>query len=83
MAVSARIGAVFRARGHQHGGVMMRIDFSPEETDLLREILERSLNELEVEIHRANKLGFKDMLKRRKQSLEHILEKVAYTAVPA
>jgi hypothetical protein len=62
---------------------MMRIELTPEERDLLREILDRNLNEVDLEIHRADTLGFKDMLKRRKQSLEHIIEKVNYAPVPA
>ena len=60
----------------------MRIELTPEERDLLREVLERNLNEVDLEIHRADTLGFKDMLKQRKQSLENIIKKVDPAPVP-
>lgn len=55
---------------------MIRIELSPEEQQVLREVLENSLTDLRVEIVSTDRLEFKDALKHRKSILSRILEEL-------
>jgi hypothetical protein len=55
---------------------MQKLEFSPEELDLLREILQHALSELDVEVFRTDTHAFKALLKGRRELMEHILAKL-------
>ena len=59
----------------------MQIEFTPEEAEVLREILQHGLNEMNVEVIRTDTHDFKTMLKHRREVLEHILAKVSIAPV--
>lgn len=56
---------------------MVNCRFSSEQIELLRDVLERELREIEVEVLRTDSHNFKAILKRRKAMLEALLGKVA------
>lgn len=56
---------------------MQHMELTAEESDVLREVVQNALKEIDLEIHRTDKLAFRDMLKRRRQLLEHLQEKLA------
>ena len=62
---------------------MQNFEFSPEELEVLREVLQHGLNEIDVEVFRTDTHDFKEMLKHRRQIMEHILAKLSPTAVGA
>jgi hypothetical protein len=55
---------------------MQSISFTTEEIEVLREILRAKVDEVEVETFRTDAHDFKEMLKRRREILEHVLTKV-------
>ena len=55
---------------------MHTLEFTAEELDVLREILQQYTNEMEVEVLRTDTHNFKAMLKHRREVLEHILAKL-------
>lgn len=55
---------------------MTNVEFSHDELDLLREVIEQAVHEVETEISRADSIDFKHMLKLRKEGMEHILRKL-------
>lgn len=61
---------------------MSNIELNPQELTLLREVLGRDINEVDIEISRADSIDFKHMLKQRKEHLEHILHKVEAEPAP-
>jgi hypothetical protein len=52
---------------------MVRIELSDEEAGLLREVLEAKAHALLVEIRHTKNREFRDMLKARSASLDHVL----------
>jgi len=62
---------------------MQHIELSAGEIETLREMIERRLVELEIEIDRTDTHDFKEMLKHRRAILHQVLAKLANTAVPA
>jgi hypothetical protein len=62
---------------------MQRIEFTNEELELLREMLQKQDEEIGVEILRTDTFGFKELLKHRRVVLENILNKIASTVQPA
>ena len=56
---------------------MHRIEFSSEELEVLREMLQRSLTEVDVEVFSTDTHDFKEMLKHRRDILGRILAKVS------
>ena len=54
---------------------MNRLEFSDEEVELLEEILKAYQETLEYEISRADNLQFKSLLKRRRDSVGHLIER--------
>lgn len=55
---------------------MPTFEFTPEELELLRELLTSDLSELRMEIVDTDNSRFKDGLKHRKQIMMDILEKL-------
>jgi len=62
-------------------GLMQHTEFSSDELEVLREVLQHAVSEIDVEVFRTDTHEFKEMLKRRREVLEHILAKLS--AVPA
>jgi len=58
---------------------MQTIEFTSEELEALRELLEHSQRELDVEVFRTDSPDFKQMLKNRRHTLEQILDKLSAT----
>jgi NifB/MoaA-like Fe-S oxidoreductase len=61
---------------------MQNIEFSPEEAEVLREILQHGVSEIDVEVFHTDTHKFKEMLKHRRQVLENILIKLSAVPVP-
>ena len=59
---------------------MQSIEFTMEEIELLREILRHKIDEVDVETFRTDAHDFKQMLKHRRELLEHVLTK--FSSVP-
>ncbi|MBI5840096.1 MAG: hypothetical protein HZB19_08330 [Chloroflexi bacterium] len=55
---------------------MIKLQLTREEQRMLREIIEADLSDLRVEIVSTDRLDFKNALKRRKETLSSILEKL-------
>jgi hypothetical protein len=55
----------------------MHIELSDEEQKVLAEILESSLPKLDIEIHRTDKLEFKEVLTRRREILKKLSSKIS------
>ena len=51
----------------------MTLNLSGLETEMLQEVLENYLSDLRVEIVNTDRAAYLEMLKERKQALEHIL----------
>lgn len=62
---------------------MQTLEFSPEELEVLRQILHHELNQMDVEVFRTDSLDFKQMLKHRREILEHLTAKVSNVPVSA
>ena len=56
---------------------MPNIEFTPEELDILRDLLENELKKLDVEVFRTDTHEFKELLKHRRSILEHVLAKLS------
>lgn len=61
----------------------MNTGFSNEEIGTLRDIIEHQLNEIDVEVGRTDTFEFKEMLKRRRDILKQILNKLVESPVAA
>lgn len=59
---------------------MQKFEMTTEEAEVLRDILRRSLNEVDVEVFRTDTHDFKQMLRHRRDVIEHILGKFAAPA---
>jgi len=55
---------------------MPNIELSPEEVEVLRDVLQHNLSELDVEVFRTDTHDFKAKLKHRREVLDHILNKM-------
>jgi hypothetical protein len=62
---------------------MQNFEFTVEEVEVLRDILQHNLSEIDVEVFRTDTHDFKEMLKRRRTTLEHLLAKIPAPAVAA
>jgi hypothetical protein len=58
---------------------MKRIEFTNEELEVLRELLQNQEHVMDVEILRTDTHDFKEMLKHRREVLEKILGKLPAT----
>ena len=61
----------------------MNLQLTAEEQKILRETLQRSVRDLDLEILHTDSHQFKDMLKHRKAALDGLLRKLEAAAVPA
>ena len=59
---------------------MQKVELTIEEAEILREILEHNLNEVDVEVFRADTHSFKEMLKHRRDVIERIFARLALPA---
>ncbi len=60
---------------------MRNFEFTSEELEVLREVLEREFKEIDVEVFRTDTHDYKEMLKHRRSILESLLNR--FSAVPA
>ena len=70
--------------GHSNEGYYMQsIEFTAEEQEVLTDVLQHGINEIDIEVFRTDTHDFKQMLKHRRDLLEHMLSKLSATPVPA
>ncbi len=62
---------------------MIQLDFTTEEEQHLREEVKKRLADLEHEIAHTEALNFKDMLKRRREVIKKLLDKLPDLGIPA
>ncbi len=62
---------------------MQTFEFTAEELDVLREILQHELGEVDREVYRTDSRDFKVMLKHRRDILEQLLAKTSPDAMRA
>jgi uncharacterized membrane protein YdbT with pleckstrin-like domain len=62
---------------------MIQLDFTIEEEQHLREEVKKRLADLEHEIAHTEALNFKDMLKRRREVIKKLLDKLPDLGTPA
>lgn len=62
---------------------MQSIEFTTEEIEVLRQLLRSKLDEIDVETFRTDTFTFKEMLKRRREVLEHMLTKLSSVPIAA
>ncbi len=55
---------------------MMKLEIGAEEQEVLGQILQHALSDLDVEIHRTDKIEFKELLKHRRELLNEMLMKL-------
>lgn len=61
---------------------MIHIELTPEEASELREVLNRYLSDLRMEIVDTDSSGYKDILKEEKSVVAHILARLAEQMEP-
>jgi hypothetical protein len=57
---------------------MQSIEFTTEESEVLRELLQHKLDDADVEMFRTDTHDYKEMLKHRREVLQHVLSKLSY-----
>jgi hypothetical protein len=62
---------------------MQNFELTAEELEVLRDILQHNLSEIDVEVFHTDTHDFKEMLKRRRNTVEHLLAKLPGSAVHA
>jgi hypothetical protein len=62
---------------------MQTFEFTAEEVEVLREVLQHGLSEIDVEVFRTDTRDFKEMLKHRREVLDHLLGKLAPISMAA
>ncbi len=60
---------------------MQHFELTPEELEILSDVLRHGIGEINIELYRTDTHDFKELLKHRKQVLEHLLDK--FSAVQA
>ncbi len=60
---------------------MHTFELSPEEMEVLREILQHELKQMEIEIFRTDSPDFKQILKHRRDILEQLMRKCSSALV--
>jgi hypothetical protein len=60
---------------------MVNLDLDPEEREDLVEFLQNCLGSLKEEVHHTDRHAFRDMLKRKEQVLQRVLDKLKEGAV--
>ncbi len=61
---------------------MSELHLTSEEIEVLRGLLQHTINEMEVEVFRTDAHDFKEMLKHRRETIERILNKISAVPVP-
>ena len=61
---------------------MQTIEFTMEEVEELREMLRHKIEEVNLEMFRTDTHHFKQMLKHRREVLEHLLAKISCAPIP-
>ncbi len=56
---------------------MQSLEFTAEELEVLREVLQRGVTEIDVEVFRTDTHEFKAILKHRREVLEKILTRIS------
>lgn len=62
---------------------MQGVEFTAEEIEVLRELLRNKIDEVDIETFRTDTHTFKEMLKRRREVLEHMLTKLLSLPIAA
>jgi hypothetical protein len=64
---------------------MNQVELTAEEGEALKDVLTHRLSELEIEILHTDHSAFRDLLKRRRELLAHIAERLerSHEAVPS
>jgi hypothetical protein len=62
---------------------MQSLEFTTEEQEILRDVLQHAIAEIDIEVFRTDTHDFKQMLKHRRENLEHMLSKLSATTAPA
>lgn len=62
---------------------MYSVELTTEELEILRELLRSKIDEVDLETFRTDTHTFKEMLKRRRELLEHVLTKVSNVPIAA
>lgn len=62
---------------------MKTVEFTDEELEMLRDLLQRTLHDMEREVFRTDHREFKEILRHRRELLERVTEKVGHAGVPA
>lgn len=65
------------------GNLMQTIAITDEELELLRGLLQHEMNQMEVEILRTDTREYKEMLRRRRETLNRLLTRLALAPQPA
>ena len=60
---------------------MQNLSLSPEESEILRDVLRHLIVDMDVEVFRTDTHDYKEMLKHRRELLERVFEKLS--ALPA
>jgi hypothetical protein len=58
-------------------------EFSPEEQEVLNDLLQHGIAEIDIEVFRTDSRNFKQLLRHRREILEHILAKLTPVPVAA
>ncbi len=61
--------------------IMQTIEFTLDEADVVREILEHGRRELDLELSRADSFDFKTMLRHRHELVDQVLEKLEHAPI--
>ena len=70
-------GRLFIMNESMERGLGLHVELSTDERRVLSQLLEEALPKLDVEIHRTDKLEFKEALVRRRHILTQLLAKTA------
>jgi hypothetical protein len=65
------------------GNIMIQLNLTDEEEQHLKEAVSRRLSELDHEIAHTDSMAFKDVLKRRRETMQKIIEKLPDLAASA
>jgi hypothetical protein len=58
------------------GRIMAQLEFTDEEQQVLKELLEEDLSDLRMEVSDTHNVEFRETLKRKEQVLKKVLEKL-------
>jgi len=62
---------------------MQSIELTPEEREVISDVLNHEIEAINIEVFRTDTHDFKEKLKRRRTILEHLLQKVTVIPVGA